>query len=112
MTNIVILDGFVANPGDLSWEGIRQYGNLKVYDRTSADVIYERAKEANILIVNKCSLDRALLNRLDQLQCICTLATGYNNIDITAAKERGRLELLEKPAYRIIRENNGDLWSR
>jgi len=89
MTNIVILDGFVANPGDLSWEGIRQYGNLKVYDRTSADVIYERAKEANILIVNKCSLDRALLNRLDQLQCICTLATGYNNIDITAAKERG-----------------------
>ena len=89
MTNIVILDGFVANPGDLSWEGIRQYGNLKVYDRTSADVIYERAKEANILIVNKCSLDRALLNRLDQLQCICTLATGYNNIDIPAAKERG-----------------------
>ena len=87
--NIVILDGFVANPGDLSWEGIRQYGNLQVYDRTSEDLLYERAKEAHILIVNKCTLNGTLLARLDQLQCICTLATGYNNIDIVAAKEQG-----------------------
>ncbi len=87
--NIVILDGFVANPGDLSWEGIQQHGNLQVYDRTKATQIYERAKEAHILIVNKCILNRTLLARLDQLQCICTLATGYNNIDIAAAKERG-----------------------
>lgn len=86
--NIVILDGFVANPGDLSWEGIRQCGNLKVYDRTSDDEIYERAKEAHILIVNKCSLNGTLLARLDQLQCICTLSTGYNIIDIAAAKKR------------------------
>ena len=87
--NIVILDGFVANPGDLSWEGIQQHGNLQVYDRTSEAQIYERAKEAHILIVNKCVLNSDLLARLDQLQCICTLATGYNNIDIAAAKERG-----------------------
>ncbi len=89
MTNIVILDGFVANPGDLNWEGIRQYGNLKVYDRTSDELLYERAKEAHILIVNKRSLNRTILARLDQLKCICTLATGYNNIDIVAAKEQG-----------------------
>ncbi len=87
--NIVILDGFVANPGDLNWEGIRQHGNLQVYDRTNEPQIYERAKNANILIVNKCVLDKKILARLDQLQCICTLATGYNNIDIAAAKERG-----------------------
>ena len=89
MINIVILDGFVANPGDLSWEGIRQYGHLKVYNRTNEEQLYERAKDAHILIVNKSILNRAIFAQLDQLQCICTLATGYNNIDIVAAKERG-----------------------
>jgi len=88
MTNIVILDGYVANPGDQSWQALSDQGSLTVYDRTTKDLLYERAKGAHILIVNKCPLDREVLYRLDDLRCICTLATGYNNIDIVAAKER------------------------
>lgn len=89
MKNIVILDGFVANPGDQSWKAIEQQGQLSVYDRTNKEQLYERTKDAHILIVNKCPLDRALIERLTNLECICTLATGYNNIDIQAAKEKG-----------------------
>jgi len=91
MENIVILDGFVANPGDLSWQAIEKIGNLTVYDRTSNDLVYERAKNAAILIVNKRVIDRALMTRLKHLKCICTLSTGYNNIEVQAAKEKGIL---------------------
>lgn len=89
MLEIVILDGYTANPGDLSWEAIAKYGQLRVYDRTPSALVYERAKEAEILIVNKQPLDRATLGQLKKLKCICTLATGYNNIDIAAASDLG-----------------------
>jgi len=87
--NIVILDGFVANPGDLSWDTIAAFGQLTVYDRTSDEELIDRAKEAEILIINKRTLSRDTLYRLERLQCICLLSTGYNSVDIQAAKERG-----------------------
>jgi len=88
-TNIVVLDGFVANPGDLNWDTIAALGQLTIYDRTSDEELFERAQEAEILIINKRTLTRELLYRLNRLQCICLLSTGYNSVDIQAAKERG-----------------------
>lgn len=89
MPNIVILDGHVANPGDLSWQAIANQGNLKIYPRTTDNKVLERAKDADILIVNKRGLDKTILKQLPQLKCICTLATGYNNIDVVAARSLG-----------------------
>ncbi len=85
MPKIVILDGHVANPGDLSWKSISNQGDLTIYKRTADNLVIERAKEADIIIVNKRSLDEKILAQLPQLKLICTLATGYNNIDIDAA---------------------------
>ncbi len=88
--NIVILDAYVTNPGDLTWEGITNLGKTTIYDRTTTDQIFDRAKDADILVVNKVVLDEAMLNKLSpKLKCICTLATGYNNIDIKTAQNRG-----------------------
>ncbi len=89
MAKIVILDGYVANPGDLSWQPIEKFGALKVFDRTPDDLVVERAKNAEILLVNKCELNANHFRHLPKLQCICTLATGYNNIDVKAAKNQG-----------------------
>ncbi len=89
MKEIVIIDGYVANPGDLNWDAVAAQGNLTVYDRTSATEFYERAATAEILVVNKFKIDREKLTKLKQLKCICLLATGYNNIDISATKELG-----------------------
>ena len=89
MPKIVILDGHVANPNDLSWESIAAQGELKVYPRTNDNELFERAKEATVLIVNKRTLNKDILQQLPQLKLICTLATGYNNIDVKAAKTLG-----------------------
>lgn len=89
MPKIVILDGYAANPNDLSWNEIAELGDLTVYDRTSDEEVLERAKDATIAILNKRILDRNLMEQLPQLKCICNLATGYNNIDVKAAKDLG-----------------------
>ncbi|MFK7907816.1 MAG: D-2-hydroxyacid dehydrogenase [Chitinophagales bacterium] len=90
MPKIVVLDGHVANPGDLSWEDITNLGEVEIYDRTPANQVYERAKDADILVVNKVVLDEVILNRLSgKLKCICTLATGYNNVDVKTANRWG-----------------------
>lgn len=89
MPKIVILDGHVANPGDLSWQPIAEQGTLKVYDRTPDNLVYQRGKVAEIVIVNKRALDWYYISRLKKLKLICTLATGYNNIDIDAANHFG-----------------------
>lgn len=85
--NICVLDGYTLNPGDLSWKGIEEYGNLTVYDRTSDSQIIERAESADIVLVNKVVLKREHFDKLPNLKYIGVLATGYNNIDIDAAKE-------------------------
>lgn len=89
MPKIVILDGYTTNPGDLSWEPIAQLGDLEVYDRTPNNLILEQAQNANIVIVNKTKLDREQIGRLQNMKLICTLATGYNNINIEGANDLG-----------------------
>lgn len=95
---IVILDGFVANPGDLSWDAIANQGELTVYDRTAPDYIIERCEGADAVFVNKVVLDAFILSQLPKLRFIGVLATGYNNIDIKAATERG-ITVCNVPAY-------------
>lgn len=89
MRNIVVLDGHSANPGDLSWEPLRTYGNLTVYDRTSPDKVLERAKDAEILLINKINMTDEVISRLPKLKYIGILATGYNNIDTESAHKHG-----------------------
>ena len=88
---IVVLDGHVANPGDISWDPILNLGDVHIHPRSSDDVVIERAEQADVLVVNKRVLDKDILSQLPLLKCICTLATGYNNIDIHYANERGIL---------------------
>ena len=95
---IVTLDGYGLNPGDLSWEGIERLGKLTVYDRTAVDEIVERAAGAGIVLTNKTPLSAATLDQLPQLRYIGVLATGYNIVDIEAAKERG-IVVTNIPSY-------------
>jgi len=95
---IVILDGFTANPGDLSWERLAALGELTVYDRTTAQQTIERAAEADIVLTNKVLLRRQEIVQLPKLRYIGVLATGYNVVDIEAACERG-IVVTNVPAY-------------
>lgn len=85
--NIVILDGYTLNPGDLDWLPIHKLGHADIYDRSNADEIVERAKDAEVLLVNKVMLNEAILDQLPKLKYIGVMATGFNNIDINAAKK-------------------------
>lgn len=87
--NIVILDGQVANPGDLSWDKIEDLGNLIIYNSSTPYQIIERAANADIIITNKCKLGKEVLLQLPNLKCICLLATGYDNIDVQTASSLG-----------------------
>lgn len=95
---IVILDGFTANPGDLSWERLAALGELTVYERTTAQQTIERAAEAEIVLTNKVLLRRQEIEHLPKLRYIGVLATGYNVVDIDAACERG-IVVTNVPAY-------------
>ena len=95
---IVVLDGYAANPGDLSWEELKQLGDLTIYDRTPQELVVERSLEAEAVLVNKVSLTRELIMQLPKLKYIGELATGYNNIDLEAARERGVI-VTNIPAY-------------
>ncbi|GAB2698721.1 D-2-hydroxyacid dehydrogenase [Paenibacillus thermoaerophilus] len=86
---IVVLDGYTANPGDLSWSEFEKLGTLTVYDRTPAGQIIERAADAEAILTNKVPLDAAVLSQLPKLRYIGVLATGYNIVDTAAASERG-----------------------
>ena len=96
---LVILDGNALNPGDLSWDCIRQYGDVTVYDRTpdKAETI-RRIGDAQIVLLNKVPIDREVLEACPSIKLICCLSTGYNVVDIHAAKERGIL-VCNVPAY-------------
>ncbi|MEW9121961.1 MAG: D-2-hydroxyacid dehydrogenase [Thermotaleaceae bacterium] len=91
---IVVLDGYTLNPGDLTWEGLESMGDLTLYDRTTYDLkeeklILERVGDAEIVFTNKTPLSRSVLEKMPNLKYIGVLATGYNVVDIEAAKERG-----------------------
>ena len=98
MMKIVILDGYSADPGDLSWEELEQMGELTVYDRTSPSETVQRAAEADIVLTNKVVIDREKIAQLPRLKYIGVLATGYNVVDIEAAHERGII-VTNVPAY-------------
>lgn len=86
---IVVLDGYALNPGDLSWEGIKEMGDVVVHDRTSPDQIVERSRGADVLFTNKTPVRESVIRQLADLKFIGVLATGYNIIDVKAARERG-----------------------
>jgi glycerate dehydrogenase len=95
---IVVLDGYTLNPGDLSWEGIKQLGDCTIYDRTPAEKTVERSKGAQAVFTNKVAFDRETIVQLPDLKFIGVLATGVNVIDIEAAKEEG-ITVSNIPAY-------------
>lgn len=95
---IVILDGYTENPGDLSWEGFEELGELTVYDRTPKEEVIERIGDADAVIVNKTPLDRGVFEACLQIKYVGVLATGYNVIDIKAARERG-IPVCNIPTY-------------
>ena len=95
---IVILDGYTANPGDLSWQGLEEMGEVTVYDRTKAEETVVRAAEAEIVLTNKVVISREIIAQLPMLKYIGVLATGYNVVDIEAAHERG-ITVTNVPAY-------------
>ncbi len=95
---IVILDGYAANPGDLSWEKLNELGEVTVYDRTAPHEVVERAAQAEIVLTNKTPLMRETLAQLPRLRYIGVLATGYNVVDIDAAGEQG-IVVTNIPAY-------------
>jgi glycerate dehydrogenase len=95
---IVVLDGFTLNPGDLTWDGLRQLGEVVMYDRTPADKILERSQGADILLTNKAPLREEVINKLSNLKYIGVTATGFNIVDTDAAKKRGVL-VTNVPGY-------------
>jgi glycerate dehydrogenase len=86
---IVVLDGYSLNPGDLSWGALRALGEVEVFDRTPAEVVVRRARGAAIALTNKTPLSAEALGQLPELRYIGVLATGYNVIDVEAARKRG-----------------------
>ena len=96
--NIVILDGYTANPGDLSWDSLKEMGEVTVYERTRREEIAGRAADADIVLTNKVVMDREMMALLPRLKYIGVLATGYNVVDIEAARERDII-VTNVPAY-------------
>ena len=95
---IVILDGYTENPGDLSWSGMEQFGEVKVYDRTPQELIIQRIGDAEAVYTNKTPLTKSTLEACPNIKYIGVLATGYNVVDIEAAKERG-IPVSNIPSY-------------
>lgn len=87
--NIVFLDAYTTNHGELDWTALHSLGEVTIYDRTAPELVQERAGQAEVIITNKVILNREVLNGLPKLRFICVAATGYNNIDIDAAREKG-----------------------
>lgn len=95
---IVVLDGFAANPDDLSWDSLKALGDVTVWPRTAAGDVLERCANADALLTNKVAIDGELIGKLPRLRYIGVLATGYNVVDICAAKARG-IVVTNIPAY-------------
>ena len=96
---IVILDGNALNPGDLSWDWLREFGSYAYYDRTSTpEHTIERIGDADIILLNKTPITKEILSACPSLKLICILATGYNVVDCAAAAERG-IPVCNVPGY-------------
>jgi glycerate dehydrogenase len=95
---IVVLDGYTLNPGDLSWDGIKELGDCTIFDRTPPEKTVERATGARAVFTNKVMFDKDTIGQLPDLEFIGVLATGYNVVDIEAAREAG-ITVSNIPAY-------------
>ncbi len=95
---IVVLDGHALNPGDLSWDALRALGELQVFDRTEDDQILARAHDAEIVLTNKTGLSAQILKQLTKTRYIGVLATGYDVVDLQAARER-KIPVTNIPTY-------------
>lgn len=95
---IVVLDGYCVNPGDLSWKGLEALGSVEVYEYTTPGEVLERSRGAGALLTNKVRLNAETLAALPELKYIGVLATGYNVIDLEAARRQG-ITLTNVPAY-------------
>lgn len=95
---IVVLDGYAANPGDLCWDELKALGECVIYDRTAPEEVLERAAGATIVLTNKTVLTAAQIDALPELKYIGVLATGYNIVDIEAARARG-IVVTNIPSY-------------
>jgi|SRR5665648_17203 len=98
MIKIVILDGYTENPGDLSWKGFEELGELTVYDRTPDDQIISRIGDAEIVITNKTNINVSTFAACPQIKYVGVLATGYNVVDMAAAKVNGTI-ICNIPTY-------------
>lgn len=95
---IVVLDGYGLNPGDLSWDAVSQLGELTVYDRTSSEEVIERSAGAEAILTNKTVITAEIMEALPDLKYIGVLATGYNVVNVSAAREKG-IVVTNIPAY-------------
>jgi glycerate dehydrogenase len=95
---LVILDAYTTNPGDLSWDELCAMADCAVYDRSSPDQVVPRAADAEMVLTNKTILDREVIAALPQLRYIGVLATGYNIVDVQAARQRG-IPVCNVPEY-------------
>lgn len=95
---LVVLDGYTENPGDLSWDALRQFGDVTVYDRTDESDVIERIAGADIVITNKTPVRAEAIASDSALKYITVLATGYDIVDVAAARERG-IAVSNVPSY-------------
>lgn len=95
---IVILDGYTTNPGDLSWEPLAQLGELTVYEDTPPELVAARAKDADVLLYNRVLMTAELLEKLPRLRYLGTFSTGVNTTDLAAAARRG-IPVCNIPSY-------------
>jgi len=96
--HVVVLDGHTLNPGDLAWDALQALGSCEIYTRTPPDQVVSRARGAQMVLTNKTILSHESIERLPQLRYIVVLATGYNVVDVEAARQRG-ICVTNVPAY-------------
>ncbi len=95
---IVVVDGHTLNPGDLSWQGFEQLGELSLYERSRSEQVLERCRDAQVVLTNKVPITDQLMAQLPELRYIGVLATGYNVVDVSAARQRD-IVVTNTPAY-------------
>lgn len=95
---IVIIDGYTLNPGDLSWDGIEGFGQVTLYDRTPDALVQDRCKDADIILTNKVPISADTIKAATGLKLICVTATGFNIVDIEAARKRN-IPVCNIPGY-------------
>jgi len=95
---IVVLDGFAVNPGDLSWDFLRQFGALSVYDKTPNEQAAEKIKDADVVFTNRVKITPEVLDACPNVKYVSALGTGYDMIDVSACRERN-IEVCNVPGY-------------